>query len=143
MWSNSAVHHITSVYLYIAFYTSGYIETSILWLRTIITDLRKFSLLLVPKLQELTITNIFPLKYWLLIHNWNLHRSLFMKVRTVAILVLSQMKSAPAEKNYYVELFSFMFSKYNSTAVWFLQPSALICLRKIKYHISHLFYKGA
>lgn len=62
-----------------------------------------------------------------------------MKVGTVATLLLSQMKSSPAEKNCYVGLFALMFSKYNSTAVWFLKPSALICLEKIKYHISHLF----
>lgn len=75
----------------------------------------------------------FPLwRYFLLIHIWNLHRYLFMKVRTVAMLLLSR-KSSAAEKNCYVGLFSLMFSKYNSTAVWFLKPSALICLDKISH----------
>lgn len=64
------------------------------------------------------------------------------KVRTVATLLLSQTKSS-AEKNCCVGLFALMFSKYNSTAVWFLKPSALIHLEKIKYHISHLFFKWA
>lgn len=64
-----------------------------------------------------------------------------MKVRTIVMLLLVQMKPSSAERNCHVGLFSLMFSKYNSTAVWFPKPSALISLEKIKCHISNLFYK--